>query len=105
MLLKTRDIDCVVKSTDFMGAYVNVAGGPVVRKLSGGTLSPYMDPDEPLVQLGYYYEMDYNIIFTAKGTACPDNNFYFNIYAKLSDGQKLNPDYLSFTIPKDSSFI
>jgi len=68
-------------------------------------MSPYMDPDDPLVQLGYYYEMDYDSTFTAKGTECPDNNFYFSVFAKKSDGQKLNPDYLSFTIPKQSTQI
>ena len=105
MLLKTRDVDCVVKSTAFDGAVVNSPGGPVTKKLSGGSMSPYMDPDAPLVQLGYYYEFDYNQIFKAKGTECPDNNFYFSIFAKQSDGQKLNPDYLSFKIPKGTTNI
>ena len=87
-----RAVDCVVKSTDFL-----TDATIVVKRLSGGTLEKVNDSDGS--HRWYKYQLDYTQTFSSKGSACITSgnydSYYFSVFAKQADGQRLDPRYLS----------
>lgn len=106
LLTRSRDVDCVVKTSkkfmddtndpDNKNKYVTV------KRLLDGSLDVLKDGN---AIEKYSITLNYDDIFKSRGSDCPEPNYYFNVFAKAEDKQKLDPDYLSLSVNSESKTI